>query len=295
MPGTRLKAWITTVASVPALLGIVLLGLVSSIASAQGAAAGGSCPPGYTLVVRTCAPPGTPRPDAVGTRISGFGDTATPWGRNLINRWQIAPGDDPWSAPSDVGTPWPSGGGIWQIRTPFGPGFRFIATSEMTVASGGKKSEIADIGNLVEGEGHTETWSGMVMFPKAGNPTGFPREPDWNVFFDFHSNYGVPLQMGIDTGENRSHIYLRSLPYNEQRRKARSRSRLVFDRWYSWRITLKWSSGSDGFLKWWLNDRLLADWTGPTLAQDEVPYLQFGFYSEERFHNEVVQAALRKT
>ncbi len=59
---------------------------------------------------------------------------------------------------------------MWEVRTPFGRGFKFVATPEMSVASGGKISEMADIDNLVQGEGHTETWSGLVMFPKAGQP-----------------------------------------------------------------------------------------------------------------------------
>jgi Polysaccharide lyase len=228
--------------------------------------------------------------------IDSFDDTTTPWGKNLINRWRVPFGSDPWSAPGDTGTPWPSGGGIWQVSTPYGPGFRMVATDEMKVLSGGKKAEIADIGHLVGPVGATEDWSGKVMFPAAGNPNGFPRNyPDWGVFFDFHSNLGVPLQMGIDTTDApyRNTIYL-GANVGETRRKALAPAALVYGRWYSWRIQLKWSSGSDGFVKWWLDGQPLADWTGRTLAAAEVPYLQFGFYSAAQLHNEVVQAALRK-
>jgi Polysaccharide lyase/Fibronectin type III domain len=228
--------------------------------------------------------------------IDSFDDTTTPWGKNLINRWRVPFGSDPWSAPGDTGTPWPSGGGIWQVSTPYGPGFRMVATDEMKVLSGGKKAEIADIGHLVGPVGATEDWSGKVMFPAAGNPNGFPRNyPDWGVFFDFHSNLGVPLQMGIDTTDApyRNTIYL-GANVGETRRKALAPAALVYGRWYSWRIQLKWSSGSDGFVKWWLDGQPLADWTGRTLAAAEVPYLQFGFYSAAQLHNEVVQAAVRK-
>lgn len=280
------------------LVGIVLLGIVASIASAQGPFGGGSCPTGYTVANSACSPPGAPRAGATRMLIDDFDDTTTPWGQNLINRWQVSSGVDPWSAPSDAGTAWPSGGGMWEVRTPFGRGFRFVATPEMSVISAGKKSEMADIGNLVQGAGHTETWSGLVMFPKAGNPHGFPRNyPDWNVFFDFHSNSGIPLQMGIDTTDEprRNHIYAVLHPSGGKTRKATSRSRLVYDRWYSWRMQLRWSSSSDGFLKWWLNDLLLADWKGPTLGEAEVPYLQFGFYSADRLRNEVWHARIGRS
>jgi len=276
---------------------MVLLCIVASIASAQGPLGGVSCPPGYTTIVGACSPPDTPQPSRTAKLIDDFDATSTPWGQNLINRW-VPSGGDPWSAPGEAGTPWPSGGGMWEVRTPFGRGFRFVATPEMAVASGGKKSEVADIGNLVQGAGHTETWSGLVMFPKAGNPIGFPRNyPNWNVFFDFHSNNGIPVEMGIDTTDvpRLNHIYVQSHPRGAKPRKATSRSRLVYDRWYSWRIQLRWSENSDGFLKWWLNGQLLADWRGPTLGEAEVPYLQFGFYSTDRIRNEVWHARIGRS
>lgn len=186
---------------------------------------------------------------------------------------------------------------MWQVSTPYGPGFRMSVTDEMKVLSGGKRAEIADIGHLVGPVGSTEDWSGKAMFPAAGNPNGFPRNyPDWGVFFQFHSNLGVPVGMGIDTtnGPYRNTIWFSSHPSGGPKRKALAPAALVYDRWYSWRILLKWSSGSDGFIKWWLNGQLRADWTGPTLAPGEVPYLQFGFYSAARLRNEVVHSALRK-
>jgi Polysaccharide lyase len=231
-----------------------------------------------------------------GAVIDSFDDTSTPWGKNLINRWRVPLGSDPWSAPGDSGTPWPSGGGIWQVSTPHGPGFRMVVTDEMKVLSGGKRAEIADIGHLVGPVGSTEDWSGKAMFPAAGNPNGFPRKyPDWGVFLEFHSNRGVPVGMGIDTtnAPYRNTIWFSSHPFGGPKRKALAPAALVYGHWYSWRVQLKWSSGSDGFVKWWLDGQLRADWTGPTLAASEVPYLQFGFYSAAQLRNEVIHAALR--
>ena len=78
-------------------------------------------------------------------------------------------------------------------------------------------------------------------------------------------------------------------------RRRRYPAPIEYGRWYSWRIQLKWSSGSDGFLKWWLDGQQLANWTGPTMNVGEgSPYLQFGFYSATQLRNEVFHAALRK-
>ncbi len=103
--------------------------------------------------------------------------------------------------------------------------------------------------------------------------------------------------MGIDTNDvpRRNHIYLQSHPQDGKLLKARSASQLVWDRWYSWRIQVRWSSSSDGFLKWWLNGRLLADWAGPTLGESEVPYLQFGTYSHGQFRNEAWHARVGRS
>ncbi len=240
-----------------------------------------------TVSTSACPPP----PPAPGTVIDSFDDTTTPWTKNLINRWQPVGGDH-WSGPTDSGTPWSSSGGTWQVSTPQGPGFKMVVTPEMTVPSGGKTALIADIDHLVQGEGYTEDWSGMVMFPAAGNPNGFPRNyPDWGLFWEFHSQLGVPAQMGIDTTEApyRNHIYVKSMG-----RKQLAPSALEYDRWYSWRILVKWSSGSDGLFEWWLDGVKLASWTGPNLAGGESPYLQFGFYGSPELRNEVWHAQIRR-
>jgi Polysaccharide lyase/Fibronectin type III domain len=233
-----------------------------------------------------------------GAVIDSFDDTTTPWGKNLINRWQVPLGSDPWSAPGDTGTPWPSGGGIWQVTTPYGPGFRMVATDEMKVLSGGKKAQIADIGHLVGTEGATDDWSGKMMLPAAGNPNGFPRNyPDSGILVDFHdSSAGAGGGgIGIDTTDApfRNNFYF-DWNLRGVKRKAVSPNQLVYDRWYSWRIQIKFSSGSDGFIKWWLDGQLLADWPGATIAPGGRPYLQFGFYSDDQLRNEVFHAALRK-
>jgi chitodextrinase len=295
--------------------------VVGSTSTTSYTVSGFSCGTGYTLAAEAydaagnrsqrasigastaACPPSLP---SAGTVIDSFDDTWTPWGKNLINRWRVPLGSDPWSAPGDIGTPWPSGGGMWQVSTPYGPGFKMIATDEMKVMSGGKKAEQADVGHLAGTAQAVEVWSGKVMFPAAGNANGFPRGlPAWNVFLQFHGQGAGLTTMGIDTGTTSSsnNIYIQTYE-NGIRRKAEDPNRLVYDKWYSWKIEVKWSSGSDGYIKWWL-DGVLMRWnlengngtttqTGPTTEANDRPWLQFGFYSMAQFTNTVFHAQVCK-
>jgi hypothetical protein len=227
--------------------------------------------------------------------IQRFTDTSTPWGDNLINRWQVTLGADPWSSPGDSGTPWSSGGGMWEVSTPYGPGFRFVATPEMQVMSGGKMSLMADIDNLVQGVGYTEDWYGMVMLPSSGNRNGFPAFGDWNCLWEFRGQGDVWNQFGVDGLQNK--LYVRT--YDASRnsvRKALSPSTIQLDHWYSFRWRIKWSKGSDGLVQFWLDGLKIADWTGPNLASGDKnrPDLQFGFYSGATLTNEAWYAGIRK-
>jgi hypothetical protein len=228
--------------------------------------------------------------------IRGLCDAHTPWTDNLINRWQPVDGYH-WSACNGKGTPYASGGGIWEVQTPYGRGFKMVVTPEMTVPSGGKQALVVDFDHLVRGVGHTEVWSGMFMLPRAGNPKGFPRNyPDFAVLFEFHTEGPVnPMGIGIDTTEApyRNNIYFSSNAVSPHR-KVLDRHQVVYDHWYSWRIRVKWSYGTDGVSECWLDGRRLASWKGPTLSQGEHPYLQFGFYSESELRNEVWHAGVRR-
>ena len=229
--------------------------------------------------------------------LDDFGDFANArFSGTLINRWKVPLGESPWSESGESGEAWPSGGGIFEVSTSRGRGFRFVVTPEMRVASGGKVAQIGDVDHLVRGEGHVEDWSGVVMFPRSGNPGGFPRGlRDWGCLLEFITGPdGVHTQLGVDSVLNR--LYFRVLdPRTGGRRKALGRSTIVFDRWYAFRIRLRWSSGPDGFAQFWLDGRRLASWTGATLKPGEHPHLQFGFYTAARLRNEVRWAQLRRT
>jgi hypothetical protein len=169
-----------------------------------------------------------------------------------------------------------------------------VATPEMEVASGGKKAEINDTGHLVMagGLGSSEEWSGKFMFPKAGNPDGFVRDlPDWGTIFNLHASMTTDvLRMGIDTSKAPTIFFSRSGPTAQ---KQLARRKIVYDKWYGWRAVIKWSTGSDGRLQWWLDGQRLVDWSGPTILAGDSVYLQFGFYDAAQLRNEVWHAGLK--
>jgi hypothetical protein len=263
---------------------------------------GGTLQCGTCIAPATCGGAGTPNvcgggePPPAGTALDEFDDFAnSAFGDTLINRWQVPLGDNPWSSPGDTGTPWPSGGGLWEVATPQGPGFKFVVTSEMQVASGGKMGLIADIDHLTL-VGQTEDWSGMFMLPSSGN-TGFPPYGGWNCLWQWHmSNTGTTYhQLGVDALQNK--LYVRSYDPTggyQNTQVATAAAPLQLDHWYTFRIQVKWSSGADGFFRAWIDGTQLADWPGPTIPAGEKPYLQFGFYSAAQFTNEVWYAKLRK-
>ena len=214
----------------------------------------------------------------------------------LINRWKVPLGEDPWSAPDETGEPWASGGGVFEMQTRLGRGFRFVATPEMKVSSGGKVAQIGDIDHLVKGLGYTESWSGMILLPARGNPDGFARRyRDWGCLLEFGTGGSrIHTQFGID-GVARK-LYFRALDSERNGiRKVLSRSRIVYDKWYSFVIRIKWSYERDGFVQFWLDGRRLASWTGATLNQGEHPHLQFGFYSAAELRNEVWWARFQRS
>ncbi|MBA2361043.1 MAG: heparin lyase I family protein [Actinobacteria bacterium] len=199
---------------------------------------------------------------------------------------------------SPASEPWASGGGIWEAETPHGPGFKVVATPEMTTPWGGKTAFLADVGHLVRGAGYTEDWSGMFMFPAAGNPDGFPRTWHSGVLWEFHTASASGHHIAIDNSSfatPRFRVGVHDPRVVGEYRFVYGSRGIDFDRWIPWRMRVKWSYGDDGFIQVWVDGELLADFTGPTLKQGESPYLQFGYYATEQLRNEVWHAAVRKS
>ncbi len=225
------------------------------------------------------------------------------FGDIFMNRWQVAPAGNHWQPLSQTSPGWTALGGvpaITEVSTPYGPGFKFQVTSDMWQSASeanGKLALIADLNHLLPDAsviGSTQDWSGRFMLPSAGNVSGFPAQ--WRgVVWEFHTATmsGNNLNIDEDTGRLEWLIYDRATEWYTSHIDPNP---IKLDHWYTWRLQIKWSHGSDGFAKGWLDGVLLADRTGPTLKVGESPYLQFGYYSGPgAARNEVIHAAIRKS
>lgn len=254
---------------------------------------------------------GNPWEAAPGSAIERFSDLRTPWNcfggvyqSVTMNRVRPTSRCNIWQ-PADLGVmssaaqPWARGGGIFETATRYGPGFRAVVTPEMTAPWGGKQAWLVDVDHLTPHDsflGTVEKWSGKFMFPSSGNPNGFPRHWHAGLLWEWHTesmsgnhfaidgwSFAQPrLRFGVVKPDGSYHFFF-------------SRKNIQFDHWYSWRIKIKWSYGSDGFLEAAINDELRVNHTGPTLKQGERPYLQFGYYATPQLRNEVWFAEIRRS
>ena len=249
---------------------------------------------------RSAGPDG-PAPSVGGRALTRFSDFRNNvWSEIFVNRWQ--PPSKSWTPLGYQGTPWVDGSGIFEVPTRHGPGFRFVQNERVPRGSG-RGVQIADVDNLVDRElylGTVTSVSGMMMFPRAGNPKGFPAFGDWNVLWEWTQGTAVYNGFGVDSlAPGGPRIYVSSFNPSDpaRNRKVRASSVLKYDRWYDWRWQIKWSTGSDGFVNFWLGARRVASMTGATVAPwSAAPWLQWGWYGGDAAgRNEVVYARLRKT
>jgi len=232
--------------------------------------------------------------------LSRFADFKNPVFTSIFeNRWAVPP-SPAWTPLGAVGTPWPDGSGIFQISTKRGSGFRFVQNESVPRGSGNGVL-IADVDHLIDQQGYLGTLtdlSGDVMFPRAGNPKGFPHFGDWNVLWEFTQDTAVTNKFGVDAfGRGGPAFYVSTLNPGDanHNRKARAPSRIVFDRWYHWRWQIKWSEGADGFVSFWLDGKRIALLRGPTISTAAgPPYVEWGWYGgEQPGRTEVRYAGLR--
>jgi hypothetical protein len=235
---------------------------------------------------------------AAGVALDDFGDFKNNAFRStMVNRWRTLTAPV-WTPLGYTGESWPSGGGLWRVSTPHGPGFRFRATDEMSIYSGAKAAQVADIDHLVDQHRYLGTvfdLRGKLMFPAVGNPQGFPAHTSWNALWEFGPGLPSNNQFGINGLTNRIYVRTYRPGTSNDRRQAESRARIRYERWYDFRWQIRFSTGTDGFVNFWLDGVRIAKWTGATLPVGiEPPWIQWGFYSADSTpRNEVVYAALR--
>jgi hypothetical protein len=257
-------------------------------------------------------PPPVVAPPPTGTLYDHFTSWGGGWTSSLDqggetdifqNRWQPTNTDgNPayiFSPPSYVGVPFSSVGAaaIQEVSTPYGGGFRFLVNPEMTQPAGGKLAFIGDSNANVShifngGIGSTEDWSGKFYFPASGNPSGFPSSNPTGVLWEFHTASMSGNHIAIDPTTRDLRFGLYNGPQTYQ--FFNTGNVVAMDRWYSWRMRIKWAYDGTGFVQGWIDDVQIANKVGATLGSGERPWLQFGFYAQPEFSNEVTHADIRK-
>jgi chitodextrinase len=241
-----------------------------------------------------------PPPPSGGTAVDDFTDIKNNVFTQIFEyRW--APPSPTWTVLGYVGHPWDDGSGVFELSTPHGPGFRIVQNEDVPRGSGALVG-MADVDHFVDQQNYLGTvtdFSGMVMFPRSGNPNGFPQYGDWNLLWEFTQNHGTDNAFGVDAlAPGGPTLYATTFnPSNPGTdRKARASSPIEYDRWYSWRWQVKWSSGSDGYSNFWVDGQQIAAFTGQTVNPGlGPPYIEWGFYGGySPGRNEIQYAAVRK-
>lgn len=181
----------------------------------------------------------------------------------------------PANATAPPWTAWANGGGLFEVSTPYGPGFKAVVTDAMTQPSGGKNAFILDDDWLIDRQnflGLEQIWTGKFMLPAAGNPS-FSRQ--FITLWEWHVQSASGNIIQIDWGTMRPRFGI----YNGSYTFYPAADPLVLDHWYDWRIEIRWQSNSTGYFRGWIDGTQLVNYAGSTIPAGETPYLQFGFYS----------------
>jgi hypothetical protein len=170
------------------------------------------------------------------------------------------------------------GGGVIEgshfkrITAPSGPGFEINCSDANQAAWNSSNKAVLAVKDKVTTLGQTQDWSWDMFLPTQTISV------DQYVLWQWHTN----SSSGHNIGLNRDGTYrlTRQSAYGQvYDRNYSSGPPIIFDRWHPCRIQVKWSLGGDGFLRMWIDNKLVKSFDGATQFQnDGTPYLQFGWY-----------------
>jgi hypothetical protein len=225
----------------------------------------------------------------------GLAGPSGPEGDNIINKHQPKAGPYHWWRDYESGTNYTSiaSDGVQEITTRWGKGLKFRVGADMTVPSGGKMCLMVDSDRMIDKDaflGTVQDWSGRFMLPAAGNPNGLPTAGNNPLLWEFHTETMSGNHFAIDRTDLRPRmaVYRQSDDWYDF---SYASFAIAWDRWYTWRIVIKWATDTSGFFHGWIGEEKVCAYTArSTIKVGEHPYLQFGFYAEPQFVNEVHHA-----
>ena len=166
-----------------------------------------------------------------------------------------------------------------------GPGFSFVCTdSETATWDSTEKDVLAVKENDVAPVGTTQVWEFDVLFPTQ------TLQSDWHscTFWEWHTdassgNCLVTKSPGNGFIDN-SIVVVRQTSAGQNYDYVQGPA-ITWGTVMHVKIDMKWSYGSDGHYRVWINGTQYLNWSGPTcFSGDGDPYLQFGWYSMKGQH-----------
>jgi hypothetical protein len=133
-------------------------------------------------------------------------------------------------------------------------------------------------------QGRQQWWAHSVRFPSDYVVPPKGKTWHWGVIFNFHHTGGggqANLQVvSLPTGLA---FWVAGGPSVVQGPGARNFHQamigpVVKNTWYDFVYNVRWSSGSDGFVKGWVNGKLKLNYRGPTLYSGRGCYLKLANY-----------------
>jgi polysaccharide lyase-like protein len=163
------------------------------------------------------------------------------------------------------------------MSTPYGPGWTFTcADTDIAPWDSQDKAILAQL--YQSGIIGTEVqWTFYLNLPtQKFLPDFFP-----GLLWEFHTKTspGHNLQIDVTSTPQPCFRITRDAGAGAEPDKTYTDS-LILDHWYHVMIQVKWSLGSDGYIRWFIDGRKWLDYSGATCFPDDGdPYLQFGYYS----------------
>jgi len=177
-----------------------------------------------------------------------------------------------WKKPA-VASPAGSPSGIWPISTPAGPGFDFIVTDQAVTPWGSNTKAILAKKTLTSPIGNAEKWTFNMYLPKQSLTQDWQAGVLWEFHTDSSSGHHLALAPDGTFRIARQSAYGQIYSYT-------SGGPVPWDRWIPVEYDVKWSLGSDGYLRVSIDGKQYLNYSGATVfANDGDPYLQFGFYA----------------
>ena len=178
-----------------------------------------------------------------------------------------------WKQPA-VASPAGSPSGIWPISAPAGPGFEFIVTDQDVTPWNTKTKAILANRTLISPIGKAEKWTFNLYLPKQS----LIQEWHAGVLWEFHTDSSSGHHLALDPSGTfrigRQSAYGEVYSYT-------SGGPVPWDRWIPVVYEVKWSLGSEGYLRVSIDGQQYLNYSGATdFANDGEPALQFGFYSQ---------------